>query len=111
SWIRVQLASKHGMMVNVLHDLGNGCIVVGRDLAILHANKIARRYFSRRGRRGNELEFSDFPQVLGSRIYQVLKTGTAITPFTYSPPDAPNTVYQVTVVPFQSHGSGVPNSA
>ncbi len=110
-WLHDQLAGNHEMMVNILHELSGGCIVIGRDLAILHANKTARRYFSRSGRRGNELEFSDFPQVLGSRIYQVLKTGTAITPFTYSPPDAPNTVYQVTVVPFQSHGSGVPNSA
>jgi signal transduction histidine kinase/DNA-binding response OmpR family regulator len=110
-WLHDQLASNHEMMVNVLHELSSGCIVIGRDLAVLHANKTARRYFSRSGRRGSELEFSDFPQVLGSRIYQVLKTGTAITPFKYSPPDAPNTVYQVTVVPFQSHGSGVPNSA
>jgi signal transduction histidine kinase len=110
-WLHDQLAGNHELMVNILHELSSGCVVVGRDLATLHANKTARRYFARPGRRGNELEFSDLPQVLGSKIYQVLKTGTAITPFKYSPPDSPNTVYEVTVVPFQSHGSGVPNSA
>src|SRR5207249_16666 len=54
-WLHDQLASNHEMMVNVLHELSNGCIVIGRDLAILHANKIARRYFSRPGRLGHEV--------------------------------------------------------
>jgi len=110
-WLHDQLAANHGMMVNILHELSSGCVVVSRELAILHANKTARRYFARSGRRGSELEFSDLPQVLGGKVYQVLKTGTAVAPFKYSPPDSPSTVYQVSVIPFQSQNSVVPNSA
>jgi hypothetical protein len=37
--------------------------------------------------------------VLGSKIYQVLKTGTGVTPFKYEAPDQPGSVYQITVTP------------
>ncbi len=110
-WLHDQLADNHEMMADILQQLSSGCLLVGRDLAILHANKTVRNYFAREGRRGRELEFSDLPQVLGSKVYQVLKTGTGVAPFKYSPPDSPNTVYQVSVVPFQKRNSGLPNSA
>src|SRR6516225_9683780 len=44
------------------------CVVVNRDLAILHANKTARKYFQLADRRGGEMEFADLPQVLGAKI-------------------------------------------
>jgi len=44
-----------------------------RDLKVLHANKAARRHFGQKNKRTGELEFSDLPQVLGAKIYQVLK--------------------------------------
>ena len=59
-------------------------MVVSRDLKILHANKTARKIFQH-GRAGaaSDLEFSDLPQVLGTKVYQVLRTGTAVAPFKY----------------------------
>ena len=110
-WLHDQLADNHEMMADILQQLSSGCLLVGRDFSILHANKTVRAYFAREGRRGRDLEFSDLPQVLGSKIYQVLKTGTGVAPFKYSPPDSPNMVYQVSVVPFQKRNSGLPNSA
>jgi signal transduction histidine kinase/ActR/RegA family two-component response regulator len=110
-WLHDQLAENHEMMADILQQLSSGCLLVGRDLTILHANKTVRSYFTREGRRGRELEFSDLPQVLGSKVYQVLKTGTGVAPFKYSPPDSPNAVYQISVVPFQKRNSGLPNSA
>jgi hypothetical protein len=65
------------MMTDVLRELSSACIVVGRDLKVLHANKAARRHFGRKNQRTGELEFSDLPQVLGAKIYQVLHTGAA----------------------------------
>jgi hypothetical protein len=35
------------MMADILRELSSACVVVSRDLTILHANKTARRYFSR----------------------------------------------------------------
>ena len=66
-WLHDQLAGNHEMLADILRELSSACIVVSRDLAILHANKTARKYFSRGERRGGDLEFSDLPQLLGSQ--------------------------------------------
>lgn len=110
-WLHDQLSANHETMANVLRQLGSACIVVGQDLTVLHANKSARQHFSRSSRRGEDLEFSDLPHGLGSKIYQVLKTGAAIAPFRYQPDDTASSVYSVTIVPFQKQGSALPESA
>ncbi len=111
-WLHDQLASNHEMMAGILRELNSACVVVGRDLAILHANKMARRYFGRAERRGAEMEFSDLPAVLGAKIYQVLKTGSAISQFRYMPESSPGSVYNVNIVPFQRQQTGgLPASA
>jgi nitrogen-specific signal transduction histidine kinase len=110
-WLHDQLAANHEMMADILRQLSSACVVVSRDLSILHCNKTARQYFGKAGRRNAELEFSDLPQVLGSKVYQVLKTGTAIATFKYQPGDSPQTIYHITIVPFQRQDSMLPNSA
>jgi signal transduction histidine kinase len=110
-WLHDQLAGNHEMMTGVLRELSSACIVVGRDLEVLHANKAARRHFGRKNQRSGELEFSDLPQSLGAKIYQVLRTGAAVGPFKFEPENSPGTVYSVSVVPFQRQDSAVPVSA
>ena len=110
-WLHDQLAGNHEMMTDVLRELSSACVVVGRDLKVLHANKAARRHFGRKNQRTGELEFSDLPQSLGAKIYQVLKTGAAMEPFRYEPENSPGTIYNVSVVPFQRGNSAVPVSA
>ena len=110
-WLYDQLAGNHEMMTDVLRELSNVCIVVGRDLKVLHANKAARRHFGRKNQRSGELEFTDLPQSLGAKIYQVLRTSAAIGPFKFEPEYSPGTVYSISVVPFQRQDSAVPVSA
>ena len=110
-WLHDQLACNHEMMADILRELSSACIVVSRDLTILHANKTARRYFGRTERRSGEMEFSDLPQLLGAKVYQVLKTGSGISSFKYEPEDSPGTVYNVNIVPFQRPQAGLPASA
>lgn len=110
-WLHDQLAGNHEMMTDVLRELSSACVVVGRDLKVLHANKSARRHFGRKNERTGGLEFSDLPQALGAKIYQVLKTGSALEPFRYEPENSPGTVYKVSVVPFQRSNSALPSSA
>ena len=110
-WLHDQLAGNHEMMTGILCELSSACIVVGRDLNVLHANKAARRHFGQKNKRSGELEFSDLPQTLGAKIYQVLKTGAAMGPYRYEPENSPGTVYSVSVVPFQRGNSTVPVSA
>ena len=68
-WLHDQLAGNHEMMTDVLRELSSACIVIGRDLKVLHANKAARRHFGRKNERTGGLEFSDLPQLLGAKIY------------------------------------------
>jgi nitrogen-specific signal transduction histidine kinase/DNA-binding NarL/FixJ family response regulator len=110
-WLHDQLACNHQMMADILRELSSACVVVSRDLAILHANKSARKYFCRAERRGGDLEFSDLPKILGAKVYQVLKTGAAISSFKYEPEDSPGTVYNINIVPFQRPQAGSPASA
>jgi signal transduction histidine kinase/CheY-like chemotaxis protein len=110
-WLHDQLVANHEMMAEILRELSSGCVVVSKDLQVLHANKAARRYFSRAERRSGEMEFSDLPQALGAKVYQVLKTGSAISSFNYEPEDAPGTIYKINIVPFQRQQAGLPASA
>lgn len=110
-WLHGQLVDSHKLMSEILRELGSACVVVSRDLVILHANKAARRFFSVSNQQTRELEFSDLPQVIGTKIYLVLKTGTAIPPFKYEPEDAPGTTYNVTIVPTHAQNSSTPASA
>jgi signal transduction histidine kinase len=110
-WLHNQLGANHEMMADILRQLKSGCIVVGSDLSILHANKTAMHYFASPGRRNVGLEFTDLPQSLGSKVYQVLKAGTGIATFKYNPTDSPNTVYHISIVPLQTQNSVLPSSA
>ncbi len=105
-----RLAGNHEMMTDVLRELSSACIVVGRDLKVLHANKAARRHFGQKAKHTGDLEFSDLPQLLGAKIYQVLNTGAAMGPFRYEPESFPGTIYSVSVVPFRHGSSTVPVS-
>ena len=109
-WLHDQLAGNHEMMTDVLRELSSACIVFGRDLKVLHANKAARRHFGRKNERTGGLEFSDLPQLLGAKVYQVLKTGAALEPFRYEPESSPGTIYSVTIVPFQRGKVAMPSS-
>jgi signal transduction histidine kinase/ActR/RegA family two-component response regulator len=110
-WLHDQLASNHQMMADILRELSSACVVVSRDMAILHANKTARKYFAHPNRKAGELEFSDLPSALGSRIYQVLKTGSAVSNFKYQPEEKAGATYNITIVPFQREQGGLPSSA
>jgi len=92
------VASDNALLAGVLRELSSGCIVVNGDLLVAHANKAARQFFGRSGRR-NELEFSDIPATLGNKVFQVLNTGTAIAPFRYEPPDSAKAVFQISIIP------------
>jgi signal transduction histidine kinase/DNA-binding NarL/FixJ family response regulator len=108
-WLHDQLSGSHGMMAEILRELSSACVVVNRDLAVLHANKAARRFFGVSNQRTGEMEFSDLPQPVGTKIYQVLKTGTAIPTFKFEP--EAGTIYNVTIVPFQRQNAAQPASA
>ena len=109
-WFHDQLVANQTMLTDMLRQFSSGCVVVGRDLNILHCNDTARRFLLGT-RRENELQFSDLPVVLGSKVYQVLKSGAALAPFRFQPADTSKAVYQVSIVPLQARPSALPDSA
>ena len=108
-WLHDQLLGSHSMMAEILRELSSACVVVNRDLVILHANKTARKFFGVANQRTGEMEFSDLPQLIGTKVYQVLKTGSAIPTFKFEPESG--TIYDVTIVPFQRQNTAQPASA
>jgi nitrogen-specific signal transduction histidine kinase len=109
-WLHDQIASDHDMMSDILHQLSSGCVVVGRDLTVLHANEMARNCFPRAGRAPGALDFSDLPQAVCSRVFEVLKTGATLPPYRYQPPGLPERHYFITATPFKKRQSAVPNA-
>lgn len=110
-WFHDQLVANQQMLTDMLRQFSSGCVVVGRDLNILHCNDTARRFLLG-SRREAELQFSDLPVVLGSKAYQVLKSGAALSPFRFQPADNNSkAVYQVSIVPLQARPGGLPDSA
>ena len=105
-----QLAGNHELLAGVLRELSSACVVVGRDLKILHANKAARRHFGRKNERTGGFDFTDLPHALGAKIYQVLKTGAALEPFRFEPENSPGTVYSISIAPFRHENSATPSS-
>jgi signal transduction histidine kinase len=109
-WLHEQVAEHHSMMSDILNQSSSGCIVVGPNLEILHANQMARHCFPRAGRPAGGFEFADLPQSIGSPVFEVLKTGKSLPPFRYQPAGQLDRHYQITVTPFRNHKSAVPRT-
>ena len=111
SWLHDQLLANHGMVADILGTLGSGCVVVSTSLSVLHANASAQRVFLA-GKGGKRtLEFADLPQELGSKVFTVMKTGIGAQPFKFRFSQDEAVVYQVTISPFNTQNSSVPNAA
>ena len=90
------------MMSDILHQFKSGCVVVGPGLTVLHANDMARTCFPRPNRPPGALDFNDLPQMIGSKVFEVLKTGANLADLRYQPAGAPGQHYQITITPFRS---------
>ena len=109
-WLHDEIATNHEMMEDILRQLNSGCVVVGRDLSIHHANKMAWDCFAPAKKTKAVFEFSDLPQALGSKVFETLNSGAAVPPFKYRPPDGGDCVYQITIAPFQKQHQGAPSA-
>jgi nitrogen-specific signal transduction histidine kinase len=111
SWLYDQLSVNHEMMTDILNQMASGCVVVDRNLEILHANKMARSLFSQREGYVLALDFCELPQVLGSRVFEVLKTGKTSPPFKFCPGPGGEKTFEIVVSPFHRRNSNAPSAA
>ncbi len=112
SWLHDELTHSHDLMTEILSRITSGCVVVAQDLEVLHCNPAARHFLLG----GDPLlpksvQFSDLPQTLASRIYESLKTGSAIAAFRHRPKENQDLAYHVSVIPFNHQSGSSPMAA
>jgi signal transduction histidine kinase/DNA-binding NarL/FixJ family response regulator len=110
-WLHDKVAAGHEMMFDILRQIKSGCVVVGTDLRVLHANDMARVCFPRQNRPADCFDFNDLPQMIGSKVLDVLKTGKTIADYHYQPVAAPGQHYQITITPFRRDNAAAPAAA
>lgn len=110
-WLHDKVTTRHEMMFDILRHLKSGCVVVGPDLTVLHANETARTYFPDANRAENSFDFNDLPPVIGSKVFDVLKTGRSITDFHFHPTGAPEQHFLITITPFRRENAVTPGAA
>ena len=110
-WRHEQLAATHGLIDDILAGLGNGCIVVGSNCGILHANPAALRLIAPDRTTTRQIDFAEIPQQIGSLIFQVIQSGNPAAPFKWVPPTRPAISCRVTIHPFTVGNSQRPNAA
>jgi signal transduction histidine kinase/DNA-binding NarL/FixJ family response regulator len=109
-WWHDQVSARHEMMFDILRNIRTACVVVGREMNILHANDVARAYFPRANRAADAFDFNDLPQAIASKVYESLKTGNAIADFKFRPPSGKQH-YLVSITPFRKDNSAAPTAA
>jgi signal transduction histidine kinase/DNA-binding NarL/FixJ family response regulator len=110
-WQHEQVSARHDMMFDILHHIKAGCIVVGPELNVLHANETARAFFPRPNRRSDSFDFNDLPRVLGGKVFTVLKTGQPVVDYKYHSVSALGQSFQITITPFRKENSAAPTAA
>lgn len=111
TWLHDQVHANHSMIADILGQLGSGCVVIGSNLATLHANSAATRVFAHDRPGPMTLEFADLPQQIGSLVFTVIKTGVGMPPFKFHFPHAPHLTYRIGIIPFRTESSVVTNAA
>ena len=110
-WWHEQVSARHEMMFDILRNIKAGCIVIGHELNVLHANETARGFFPRANRPPEAFDFNDLPQVIGSKVFEVLKTGQPVVDYKYQPASAPNRHFQIGITPFRKQSAATPTAA
>lgn len=110
SWLHDQIIANHAMIADILGHLGSACVVIGNNLDALHANTAAAELFQP-DRLGKPFEFSALPQVLGSMVFTVIKTGVGIPAFKLQLPQAPESHYRAAITPFRMQKAPGSNAA
>ena len=109
-WWHDQVSARHEMMFDILRHIKTGCVVIGRDLNVLHANDMARGCFPRPNRPAGAFDFNDFPQVVGSKVFEVLKTGKPVSDYKFHPVGEPDRSYQIAITPFHREKEPAPTA-
>jgi signal transduction histidine kinase/DNA-binding NarL/FixJ family response regulator len=109
-WWHDQMSARHEMMFDILRHIKTGCVVIGSELKVLHANSMAQACFPRARRPDGEFDFNDLPQVIATKVFEALKTGRPGADFKFQPPGQPDRSYQISITPFRQDKAATPTA-
>lgn len=92
-----QLLSNHKLISNVFSQMSSGCLVVDRDLNVLHANPALTTLLQL----PTPVQFANLPRKLAGLLYESAHLGKTTEPFLFQPGSDSNQSYRVSIVPFQ----------
>jgi signal transduction histidine kinase len=111
SWLHHQLAGSHRLFSNVLGAMTSGALVVGSDLTVLFANQAFCRFLAEPAPAPADLDFAELPPVLAKSLHEVVERGQTVAPFSYEHPGAPDRVFRVSLIPFPTDRTQLPQPA
>jgi nitrogen-specific signal transduction histidine kinase/CheY-like chemotaxis protein len=94
------VGTNNKLMTSVMKHLHSACIVVDRELQVLHSNEMASTFF------GKVLKFGDLPQNVGSKIFEVLNSGVRVEHFRYEMTTPVRRVLHINITPIRKGESG-----
>jgi signal transduction histidine kinase/DNA-binding NarL/FixJ family response regulator len=110
-WRHEQLAATHGLIDDILGGISSGCVVIGANCGVLHANSAALRLLVPERRNSTRLDFAEIPQALGGLVFVVLQKGEPVSAFKWNPPGRPDLACRISIQPFSVGQTGRPNAA
>ena len=110
-WLHQEVSSNWQLLGDILGELKSGCMVIGSDLSIMHANKSATAFFAKTGSPVDGLKFRDLPHLIGSKVYELLQGAPPQPPFRYTPPNMGGRVFRVAITPFGRKDNWHPEAA
>ncbi len=94
------LGTNNRLMTSVLKHLNSACIVVDRELRVLHSNEMAATMF------GKLIKFADLPQNVGSKIFEVLNSGVRVENFRHEMTSPTRRILHINITPIRKGESG-----
>jgi hypothetical protein len=93
-WWHDQVSARHEMMFDILRHIKSRLRRRRAELNVLHANEMARAFFPRQPPGLEAFDFNDLPQVIGGKVFEVLKTGQPVVDFKYQSTTALASVFR-----------------
>jgi signal transduction histidine kinase len=111
SWLHHQLSASHRLFSDVLGAITSGSLVIGADLAVLHANRAFLQFLRGGARLDPHVDFSELPGPLAAALHDLSEKGVLAEPFFITSPHHAGHTYRVSLIPFPNPDRHLPQPA
>ncbi len=111
SWLHHQLSASHRLFSDVLGAITSGSLVIGADLAILHANRAFLQFLRGAARLDAHVDFAELPGPLAAALHDLAEKGVLTEPFFITSPHHTGRTYRVSLIPFPNPDRRLPQPA